>query len=297
MIINQASLSALFTGFKTAYQFAFDNSPSDFEKITMVVPSAARQEVYAWLGRTTKFREWLGDRVVQNLGLHDYTIKNRDWENTVGVDRNDIEDDSYGVYTPLFSQLGQDARMHPDELVFGLIKDGFTQPCFDGQYFFDVDHPVLDESGTPVSTANLQDGTGTPWFLLDTSKAIKPVIFQKRKEYTFVSMVLPTDEAVFSQKNYRYGVDARVNAGYGLWQLAYASKQPLTMDNYAAVRTAMLAIKGDNGRPLGIRPSVLLVPPSLEKAALDCVMAERLANGMTNTYRNTAEVLTTPWLA
>ena len=43
-------------------------------------------------------REWIGDREIQNLSASDYTIKNKDYELTVGVDRNDIEDDTLGIY-------------------------------------------------------------------------------------------------------------------------------------------------------------------------------------------------------
>lgn len=64
---------------------------------------------------------------------------------------------------------------------------------------------------------------------------------------------------------YLYGVRARANAGFGLWQLAFGSRAPLTAANYAAARASMSSIKGDQGRVLGIRPNVLVVPPALER--------------------------------
>lgn len=71
-----------------------------------MVRSASRQTTYPWLGRTTKFREWLGARVIQALETHQYTIVNRNFEDTVAIDRNDIEDDTYGAYEPIIEQLG-----------------------------------------------------------------------------------------------------------------------------------------------------------------------------------------------
>lgn len=292
MIINKGNLSIMFTGFKTVFNQAFDGAPSDYEKIAMLVPSTAKQETYAWLGSTTQFREWLGDRVIQNLKTHDYSIKNKSFENTVGVDRDDIEDDTYGIYKPMVSQLGQDAKIHPDILVFALLAGGFALPCYDGQYFFDTDHPVAGQS-----VSNSGGGSGSAWYLLDTSRMVKPIIFQKRRDYQFVAMDAPDDEAVFSRKEYRYGVDSRVNVGFGLWQLAYGSKQTLDATNYAAARSAMMSFKNDTGKPLGIRPTLLLVPPTLEKNALEVIQAERLANGATNVYRNTAQVLVSPYLS
>lgn len=297
MLINRQNLSALFTGYKTIFNNAFQGAKSLYEKVAMTVPSSAAQEVYAWLGNTTRFREWLGDRVIQNLSNHDFTIKNKEFENTVSVKRRDIEDDSYGVYNPLFAQLGEDARTHPDELVFALMSLGFSTPCYDGQYFFDTDHPVLDAAGNVTSVSNMQSGSGAAWFLMDASRQIKPFIYQKRKAYNFVSQDKETDENTFMRGEYVYGVDARCNVGLGLWQLAFGSKAALDETNYAAARAAMMSMKGDRGKVLGVRPTLLVVPPSLEGAALKVVKAERDASGATNVYQNTAEVLTVPWLS
>ena len=73
--------------------------------------------------------------------------------------------------------------------------------------------------------------------------------------------------------------------------------QALNATNYEAARVAMMGFKSDEGRPLGIRPKLLVVSPGNEKEALDITQAERLANGATNVYRNSAEVVVVPWLS
>ncbi len=297
MIINQTNLSVLFQGYKLVFQQAFDATQSDYLQVAMEVPSTTAKEVYPWLGSSTRFREWIGDRVIQNLSTHDFSIKNKPWENTVGVSKDTIEDDAYGVYKPMIGQLGQDAKTHPDELVFTLLANAFNTPCYDGQYFFDTDHPVLNADGTTSSVSNFGGGSGTAWFLLDTSKVIKPIIYQMRSPYQFVSKDKPDDDNVFSKREYIYGVDGRSNVGVGLWQLAYASKQPLTPENYGAARAALMSMKGDNGKPRGIRPTLLVVAPNQEAAGLQILQAEKNANVADNIYRNTAKLLATPWLA
>ena len=297
MEINRANLRALYTGFNTVFQQAFDGAPSDWERVAMDVPSTTSQEVYPWLGQNTRFREWIGDRVIQNLATHNFTIRNKKYENTVGVDRDNIEDDTYGVYKPVIAQLGLDAKQHPDELVFKLLSSGMSNICYDGQYFFDTDHPVVQGDGTVGSVSNVVAGNGPTWYLLDMTRAVKPLIKQTRKPYNFVAMDQETDEQVFSSATYRYGVDSRLNVGFGLWQLAYASQQDLTEDNYAAVRAAMQEMKGDNGRPLGIRPSLLVVPPSLDGKARKIVNADANNYGATNVWKGSADVLSTSWLS
>ncbi|CAB3764128.1 Mu-like prophage major head subunit gpT family protein [Paraburkholderia humisilvae] len=296
MEINRANLRTLFTGFNTVFQQAFTGAQSDWQRVAMDVPSSTAQEVYPWLGQTTRFREWIGDRVIQNLKTHDFSIKNKPFENTVGVDRDVIEDDTYGVYKPVIAQLGLDAKQHPDELVFGLMSQGTTQLCYDGQYFFDTDHPVDTATGT-ASVSNFQTGTGPTWYLLDMTRVVKPLIRQTRKAYNFVAMDQETDEAVFTSKQFRYGVDARCNVGFGLWQLAYASQAELNEDSYEAARAAMQEFKGDNGKPLGIRPSLLVVPPSLEGVGRKILNADANNYGATNVWKGSADLLSTSWLS
>ncbi|MDP5668388.1 Mu-like prophage major head subunit gpT family protein [Pseudomonas aeruginosa] len=297
MIINQQNLRNLFIGYRAAFQNAFAGVQPDFNQFVLTVTSGNASEQYGWLGNSTAFREWLGDRVIQNLGVHDYTIKNKTFENTVGVPRESIEDDSYGLFTPLMGQLGQDSAMHPAELVYALLSGGFTQTCYDGQYFFDTDHPVTSAAGNEVSVSNFQGGSGTPWFLLDTTRIMKPLILQKRKDYNFVTMDTEKDENVFMRKEYVYGVDARLNAGFGLWQLAYSSREALDASSFNDVYAAMQSLRGDKGKRLGIRPKLLVVPPSLRSQALEVVKAERNAAGATNINRDVVDVLVTPWLA
>lgn len=297
MIINRQNLAILHTGFKASFQNAFAGAPIDYDQLVLQVNSTTAIEQYGWLGATTRFREWIGDRVVQNLGLHDFAIKNKTFENTVGVPREAIEDDQYGTFNPLMAQLGQDAKEHPAELVYALLAGGFTGKCYDGQNFFDTDHPVLNAAGAEVSVSNFQGGSGTPWFLLDTTRVMRPLILQKRKPYNFVAKTDEKDDNVFTAKEFIWGVDARLNVGYGLWQLAYASRETLDATSFNAAYAAMQNMKGDNGRPLGIRPKLLVVPPALRATALEVVKAERNAAGATNINRDVVDVLVTPWLA
>lgn len=295
-VINAAALSALFTGYRTLFQSAFAGAPSYWEKVAMLVTSTTAEEHYPWLADLGDLREWIGDRVVKALALHSYAIRNRRFEQTISVPREAIEDDTYGVFGPRFTMLGDNAKRHPDKLIFGLLAAGFSTACYDGQYFFDTDHPVVVD-GETTSVSNFGGGAGIPWFLLDVTRPVRPLIFQKRRDYKLVSLDRETDDRVFMRGEYMYGVDARVSVGFGFWQMAYASKQTLDADNYAAARAAMQSLKSEAGSPLGIMPNLLVVPPALEGAARKLLKNEYAANGATNEWFGTADVLPVPYLA
>ena len=292
MIINSQATAAIHQGFNAIFKQTFAGTESHLEKIASTFPSIKKEENYCWLGFFPKMREWVGDRVVNNAEAFSYTVKNTTFETTLSVSREDIEDDNIGIYAPIVIQMAEQAKLHPDELLFDLLKNGFSRKCFDGQNFFDADHPVGDRS-----VSNMQAGTGPAWFLLDTTKAIKPFVFQKRRDYKFTALSRLEDEYVFMRNEFLYGVDARVNAGYGLWQMAFASKAPLTEENYAAARAAMRAVKAENGRPLLINPTMLVVGPELEDAARKLLIAQQGSAGATNIYAGTADLLVTSWLA
>lgn len=291
MIVSQRSLQTLHRGFSAAFRDGFGSAAPDTLP-AMDVRSTTSEEEYGWLGQWPGMREWVGERVLRGVAQHGYVIRNRKFETTVEVLRDDIEDDRFGVYGPMFRELGRAAAAHPAEIVYGALKDGFETVCYDGQYFFDTDHPV---GGKSVS--NSGGGAGTAWFLLDLSRTIRPIIFQRRRDYEIEALIDPRDERAFMRDAFVYGVSARVNAGYGLWQLAYGSKQELTAANYGAARAALLGASGDEGRPLGCMPTHLVVPPALEEKALEILNAERDAAGATNVWKGTAKPHVTPWLA
>ncbi|MBS4773425.1 MAG: Mu-like prophage major head subunit gpT family protein [Proteobacteria bacterium] len=296
MKLNSDTLKALNTAVKTIFQSAFSGAKTEYQKIAMVVPSNKGSNTYPWLGNSFNLREWVGERVIQNLKEYDYTIKNKKYEGTVAIPEEAIEDDDIGLYNPLIANMGDAAAKHPDELIFGLLKAGTSTLCYDKQNFFDTDHPVLQD-GKEVSVSNYKTGSSAAWYLLDTSRPVKPLIYQKRKEYSLIKKDGEKDDNRFWEGKVVYGTDGRGNAGFGFWQMAYCSKEDLTAANFEAAYAAMCSFKGDNGKPLGIRPTVLVVPPSLRSKANSIVTADKLANGADNPNKNLVEVMDTTWLA
>jgi phage major head subunit gpT-like protein len=267
MQITPANLAKLQTSFNALYNEGIGQVANTWNMVAYEVPSSTKTNTYGWMNDLPAMRKWVGDRVVNNLSARSYEIPNESFELTVGVDRDDIEDDNLGVYNMRFVHMGNSVASHPDELVWGLMKKGDTTTCYDGQYFFDTDHPVMGEDGVLGTVSNHGGGAGPGWYLIDDSNSFRPIIYQNRRAPQFVNKDKPEDDDVFNKKLFKYGVDKRCNVGFGFWQKAYYSKQAMTPDNFFAAFQAMAGMKGENGRPLRLRPTKVVVPPGLMKDA------------------------------
>lgn len=297
MDLTTANLQALFTGYNASFQQGLESLGADSDQFKLLatdVPSTTAVEVYPWLKSLPRMREWVGDRVVHSLEGADFSIKNRKFELTEGVSRDAIEDDAYGLYAPVFNEMGRSSREHPNELVVEVLEA--NPKCYDGQPLFDADHPVLDEDGEEISVSNLLEGSHPAWYVMDLSRAIKPVVFQRRRDYDFRSITNLTDSEVFMKDQFLFGVDARVNAGPGLWQLAVKSTKELTPANYEAARQLLLSMRGDYDRPMGLRHTHTVVPSSLEGKARTVIESSNNAAGASNPWYQTSQVVVNPWL-
>ncbi|RXE49210.1 Mu-like prophage major head subunit gpT family protein [Chromohalobacter israelensis] len=298
MDLTSANLQALFKAYKTNFQQGFNSLGEQgalYEQFCTTVPSTTAVEVYPFLKSLPRLREWIGDRVIHSLEGADFSIKNRKFELTEGVPRDNIEDDTYGLYGPVFQEFGRSSREHPNELAVETLE---ANPlCYDGQQLFDGDHPVLDAKGRETSVSNDMGGSGPAWYVMDLTRVIKPLVFQKRRDYNFRSITNLTDAEVFLRDKFLFGTDARVNAGPGLWQLVVRSNQEFTAANYEAARKRLQEIKGDYGRPLALRHSHTMVPNNMEGAARRVLQNQLTTGGATNEWAGTSQLILNPWLA
>lgn len=297
MIINADALARVYTAFTAVFNSAFQAADTWYERVAMTVPAKTRIMDYKFLLDFPTVREWIGDRQISSLEPKAYQVETKDWEATIEIERNDVEDEQLGLYNPIIGAMAEAAKRHPEKLIALLLKNGSTSLCYDGQYFFDTDHPVGSQTAS-----NFDNGGNTPWYLMDKGRAIKPFIFQLRRGVQLVRMDRPEDEHVFLHKKFRYGVDYRGAAAYGLWQLAYCSSQELNATNYASARAAMMSLTNAEGGPLGIRPSLLVVPPALEAKAREILHAQFVIGSSTvggsksNIWQGSADLLVVPEL-
>lgn len=151
MQINQGNLEALTKGYRAIFLDGYQGTSNGLAaRVAMVTNSRSAQEFYKWLGAVPGMKELLGEATIENIGSHGFSIANKEFHDTVGVERKDIERDTYGIYNPMFRAMGDAAAMHPDQLLAQAMMGGFDTKCYTGKNFFDSNHEP-EKGGTKFS--------------------------------------------------------------------------------------------------------------------------------------------------
>ncbi len=297
-VVNDASLISIYKSFSTLFKETYANTPSDWEKVAMQTNSSGASTDYPWITGIPMMQEWKGDRKIKDLAAVSYNLKNLDFEASVKLLANAIKDDQVGVYTPVIQEMGYAAKIHRDLLVFGALASGFSTLCADGQNFFDTDHPVK-VNDVETSVSNTGGGSGTPWYLLELARPMKPIILQIREEPSFTALDNPKDPNVWNRNEFLYGAQDRKVVGYGQWWMAFASKQALTPENVWAARAAMRAFKDDEGVPRGVKGTHLVGGGTHEKTISEICELDRFYDGtqyVDNPLKGKLQPLVVDWL-
>jgi phage major head subunit gpT-like protein len=140
------------------------------------------------------------------------------------------------VRQTMLSYVGEDGKplqIRPNLLVVPpqlesqarvILNADFIAPAtaFGGNAASQMQSNVLKSSAELLVLPDLSTNA-TQWFLMDTTKPIKPFVFQLRKAPTMVPLTDPQSEPLFKRRKFVFGIDARGNAGYTLPFLCYAA--------------------------------------------------------------------------
>ena len=202
MDINRANMQALFTGYNRVFMDAFQSYvDTTYAQFVGEVNAGTNQIDMPMLEQLTGMREWQDVRQIKNLKSEKLTIKARYFEDTVGVKREDVEDDQYGLYNSLFQTMAMNAANLPNDITNELLAAAGSAKWLDGAAFF---------------------GTTR-----------------------------------------KYGKETISNKGTAA----------LSYESFNTAYDAMRTYKGHGGKPLGVKPNLLLHGPSLRTVVADVIKA------------------------
>jgi phage major head subunit gpT-like protein len=202
MDINRSNMQALFTGYNMVFRDAFASYvDTTYAKFVAEIFAGTSQIDMPMLEQLSGMREWIGPREIKNLASEKLSIKPRLFEETVGVKREDVEDDQFGLYNPLFQTLAMNAANMPNDITNELLAGAASASWLDGAPFF---------------------GTGR-----------------------------------------KYGKNVIANKGTAA----------LSYESFNAAYDTMRTYKGHGGKPLGVKPNLLLHGPALRTTVADIIKA------------------------
>lgn len=299
VMVTTANLLIVQKGLNTLYAKAMTDltkGPDTIAKLGAMIAletnSASATELYNTLNDVDDIRQWVGDRFIDSLAQQEFEIPNLDFEKTIGVKRNAIDDNKLGTYNLSVQLLAGKVGKFAGTKLVSMLQAAETTKCADGQFLCDTDH----EGVNGASQSNWAGGSGARWFLVNRASVMRPFIVQKRKAFEFVSLFDPTDQNVFMRNEFLYGVDGRYGFGAGFWHTIYGSRQTLNAASYAAGVAAMESYTSPKGSVIGAAPDLLICSPSLKASALNIVRSALVNGGETNPWAGSAEVVSIPGL-
>ena len=293
--VGQTKLDAVSASFTAIFHRALDEVqiPVILEDLAFEVQSDGKSEDYGDMDMFATMREWIGQRQFADLEAKTINVPNRDWEASLSVARNDIDDDRLGIYEPTIADLPdayfRKRRFEMKDLLVNGNAVNANAPIFDGLAFFSNVHTITNQAtqsnlsttsdltaanfdaavlvmrkllnhlGEPIlvepdllvvgpdkanaardlfnkrtlasGETNVHDGairihvdkallSHTSWYLFDTTRTIKPFIFQNRRSLAFAEFSTGS-EVSFRENRYEFGIDARFAYAYYAWQLAH----------------------------------------------------------------------------
>ena len=154
-ITSSATLKGIEIGFEALYLGGYRAASPIAQKLATIRPSSRLEELLMYVGQLPRMQEWLGERQSKTFSIYEHKVKNKDWELTVDISRNDIEDDYLGKYSDMFADMGRSAALLWDDIVASTLLAAETTATYDGQFFFDPNHPQDPANSTSPLQSNL----------------------------------------------------------------------------------------------------------------------------------------------
>jgi phage major head subunit gpT-like protein len=153
--VDIQTLSAIYENVRALFLDIYNSTPPAYQDFAMEVQSQNQTEIHNWLGAIPSVKEWVSERTIERLSAFEYAVTNRDWEMTIEIPRNAIEDDRVGLYRPIIETMARQARNHPATLAMQIFQNNPTG--YDNQPLFSTTH----QEGQSGVQSNIVTGSGT----------------------------------------------------------------------------------------------------------------------------------------
>jgi phage major head subunit gpT-like protein len=135
-MLTQSRIDAATNSFRAVFVKAYDGATPSWAPIALEVESTSATETYEFITGVPGMKELIGEVKLDDFANAGFSIANKEWESTVQVKIADVERDKLGLYSGSFQEMAEVARFHPQELLAGLLSNGFSSVDYTGSAFF-----------------------------------------------------------------------------------------------------------------------------------------------------------------
>lgn len=177
MELTQQNLDIIFRAADNRFQAALLETESLSDQFSTSIPMSTRELTQGWLDRIPMLREWKGNRVINNAVTHARPIIAKPYEDTVGLNKFNVKDDTLGIFPYAVDMLGQASKKNADKLNFEFLQEAAVLLGYDGVPVYSTAHPLLGgvdgpiPVGAPATQGNLALNFGLTWDNYSTARA------------------------------------------------------------------------------------------------------------------------------
>ena len=90
MDINAGNLAILGQAIDMRFRAGLARATTPWDTVAMEIPSTSAENLYPYFKDFGYIREWVGERVIQNVSQGNFSLRNKPFEESHGIKREDI---------------------------------------------------------------------------------------------------------------------------------------------------------------------------------------------------------------
>ncbi|MTG04125.1 Mu-like prophage major head subunit gpT family protein [Klebsiella pneumoniae] len=99
-MVDSVNIDGIVADAQVAFNVKFEQGTKAYQpshvQLANEVPSSSGSNAYGFLEEFPEIKEWLADRQLKELSTQDYILKNKTFESSISIKREDFEDNDYG---------------------------------------------------------------------------------------------------------------------------------------------------------------------------------------------------------
>jgi phage major head subunit gpT-like protein len=191
-LITSVAAKIFFTNLSTMIGEAYSATPTLYKEFASVIPTETEVFTDGWTGMLDQMRPWVGSRVTKEPAPQTYSVSVLPFEQTVTLDRFQLDDDKFGLYYRMLPDMARQAARWPDYQLRNLLEGlypwaaGSYQNGLDGLPNFSQAHPIDLYNPGLGTYSNLFTGGGLNVSGILVGGAFSPTAFATLYEYMSV---------------------------------------------------------------------------------------------------------------